>query len=54
MFQEIFQVYPLLSTLQMAFMVWMIVDAYRRPAERFWFWVIFLFQPIGPWAYFFM
>ena len=46
--------YPYLWLPQMAFTVWMLVDAYRRPAEQFWFWIIFLFQPIGPWAYFFM
>ena len=54
MFHEIFYAYPLLSVVQMAFTVWMLVDAYRRPAEQFWLWVIFLFQPIGPWAYFFV
>ena len=53
MFHEILYAYPLLSLVQMAFTIWMLVDAYRRPAEQFWYWVIFLFQPIGPWAYFF-
>ena len=36
----------------MAFTIWMLVDAYRRPAEQFWYWVIFLFQPIVPRPYF--
>jgi hypothetical protein len=34
-------------------MVWMLVDAYRRGAEQFWFWVIFLVPVAGAWAYFF-
>ncbi|MFL5328162.1 MAG: tetratricopeptide repeat protein [Gemmataceae bacterium] len=42
-----------LGLLQLAFTIWMIVDAYNRGAESFWYWVIFIFQPIGPWAYFF-
>ncbi len=42
-----------LYLLEMAFTIWMLVDAYRRGAEFFWFWIIFLFQPIGPWVYFF-
>src|SRR4051812_4409702 len=53
MFFEIFYAYPVLSLLQTAFTVWMFIDAYRRSAEQFWLWVIFIFQPIGPWAYFF-
>ena len=40
--------------LQMGFVIWMAVDAYRSAgAEPFWYWVIVLFQPIGPWIYFF-
>jgi hypothetical protein len=38
---------------QLAFTVWMLVDCYRRGADTFWFFVIFLFQPVGPWVYFF-
>jgi hypothetical protein len=41
------------SLLQMAFTIWMAVDAYQRRVEPFWYWVIVLFQPIGPWIYFF-
>lgn len=37
---------------QMAFTLWMAVDAYQRRAEQYWFWIIFLFQPLGAWAYF--
>src|SRR5262245_47522683 len=45
--------HPLLSLAQTAFMVWMLVDAYRRGAESFWFWVILLVPVLGAWAYFF-
>lgn len=45
--------HPYVYFAQAAFTVWMLVDAYRRPAESFWLWVIFLFQPVGPWVYFF-
>src|SRR4051794_29518163 len=40
--------------LQMAFTVWMLVDAYRRGVEYFWYYLIFFFQPVGAWAYFFI
>jgi hypothetical protein len=43
----------LLSFCQVAFVIWMVVDAYHRHAEPFWYWVILLFQPIGVWIYFF-
>ena len=41
------------SLLQMAFTIWMAVDAYQRGVDYFWYWVILLFQPIGPFIYFF-
>lgn len=41
------------SLLQLAFTIWMAVDAYHRRVDFFWYWVILLFQPIGPWIYFF-
>ena len=41
-----------LFILQHAFMAWMLIDAYRRGAERRWFWIIFI--PFGEWYYFFM
>jgi hypothetical protein len=47
------QAYPLLALAQLAFTLWMLVDAYRRQAEAFWFWVIFLVPLVGPLAYFF-
>jgi hypothetical protein len=31
----------------------MMVDAYQRRVEPFWYWIILLFQPIGAWGYFF-
>jgi hypothetical protein len=45
--------YPYLALAQTAFMVWMLVDAYSRGAQPFWFFVIFFAQPIGAWVYFF-
>jgi hypothetical protein len=42
-----------LSLLQLAFTVWMVLDAYKRRVEPFWYWVVLLFQPIGAWVYFF-
>lgn len=42
-----------LGPAQMAFTIWMFVDAYRRRVDQFWYWVIVLLQPIGAWAYFF-
>lgn len=47
-----FYEYPWLYLLQGAFTVWMLIDAYRRPAEQFWLWVILIFQPLGSWGYF--
>jgi len=37
---------------QLAFTLWMCVDAYRRQADGFWLWIILLLQPVGAWAYF--
>jgi hypothetical protein len=45
---------PVLSVLQLAFTIWMLADAYSRRVEYFWYWVIFIFQPIGPWVYLFV
>jgi hypothetical protein len=42
----------LLYLAQIGFTIWMLVDAYRRSAEWFWFWVILLLQPFGAWVYF--
>jgi hypothetical protein len=54
MFYELLSEYPWLYLVQTAFMIWMLVDAYRRPADYFWFFIIFFLQPIGPWIYFFV
>jgi hypothetical protein len=57
LFREFFVDAPLvaqgLGLIQMAFTVWMLVDAYQRRVEMFWYWVIFFFQPLGAWVYFF-
>jgi hypothetical protein len=54
---ELFDVAPhvaqALTLLQLAFTAWMLIDAYQRRVEMFWYWVIFLFQPVGAWIYFF-
>jgi hypothetical protein len=52
-FLEIFGLYTIPALLQTAFTIWMLVDAYRRGAEVYWYLVIFLLQPIGAWVYFF-
>ena len=56
-FQELFVDAPLvmqvLGLLQLAFTVWMAVDAFQRHVEMIWYWVILFFQPIGAWVYFF-
>ncbi len=39
---------------QLALTVWMLVDAYRRGADFYWYWIILVFQPLGAWAYFFL
>ncbi len=49
----LFLAHPLLSLGQTAFMVWMLIDAYRRRAEGFWFWVILFLPGLGAWVYFF-
>ena len=43
-----------LGLLQLAITVWMMFDAYRRGADTYWYWVIFFFQPVGAWIYFFV
>jgi hypothetical protein len=50
---ELFYLYPILSLLQTAFMIWMLVDAYRRRAEWFWFFYILFLPFAGAWLYFF-
>lgn len=50
---EIYSLFPILSLLQTGFMIWMLVDAYRRGAEWFWFLIILFVPMAGAWAYFF-
>jgi hypothetical protein len=42
----------ILYYLQTAFMVWMLVDAFQRRAQYYWY--IVLFVPFGAWVYFFL
>jgi hypothetical protein len=50
---DVFTYYPILSLLQTAFMVWMLVDAYRRGAEYYWYLIILFLPVVGAWVYFF-
>lgn len=50
---QLFYTYPYLTLAQGAFTIWMLVDAYRRGAENFWFWVILFVPLVGAWGYFF-
>lgn len=43
----------LLFYLQSAFTLWMLFDAGQRRVSYYW-WMIILFPPVGPWIYFFM
>jgi hypothetical protein len=53
-FYDFLYQYPYLALAQTAFMVWMLVDAYRRHADFIWFWVIILLPILGAWIYFFV
>ena len=44
----------LLQLIGLAFTIWMIVDAFRRRAEFWWFLIIILFGPLGALIYFLM
>lgn len=46
-------VVQVLSLLQLGFTIWMMVDAYHRGVEQYWYWIILFFQPLGAWVYFF-
>lgn len=52
-FNELLSEHPLLSVLQLMMTIGMLVDAYRRGVEYWWFFLIFWLQPIGSWVYFF-
>jgi hypothetical protein len=51
---DFFYNHPYLTLAQVAFTVWMLIDAYTRRAEPVWFWVVLLFPVVGAWAYFFV
>jgi len=42
----------ILLILSYAFSIWMLVDAYQRRAEHYWYLIIFF--PFGEWVYFFL
>ncbi len=46
--------YPALSVIQLAFAIWMLVDAHRRGMDYYWFFIIFFVPIAGPLAYFFL
>lgn len=46
--------YPVLSVIQLAFAIWMLVDAHRRGMDYYWFFIIFFVPIAGPLAYFFL
>ena len=43
-----------LYLLKGAFTIWMLTDVQRRGLDYYWFYIILLFQPLGPWIYFFL
>ena len=45
--------HPIVSVLQVAFTIWMAVEA-ARSGNSYWIWIIIVFQPIGPWIFFFV
>ncbi|MCA9015134.1 MAG: PLDc N-terminal domain-containing protein [Planctomycetaceae bacterium] len=48
-------IWDLLGFLYFLFWVWMLVDCIRKDPDRFiWFWVIFVFPPVGALIYFFV
>jgi hypothetical protein len=53
LFYDLLASHPLLYAVQLLFTIGMIVHAYRRGVEQWWFYVIFFVQPVGAWVYFF-
>lgn len=45
---------PWMYYAQLAFTLGMLIHAFRTGAELFWYFIIFLIQPFGSWAYFFL
>ena len=52
-FFNLIEDYPLLVALMGAFTIWMLIDAYQRHAEPFWYYIILIVPVVGPWVYFF-
>jgi hypothetical protein len=52
-FYTFFAEHPIFAAVQVAFTIWMLVDAYHRGVDYFWYWIILLAPAIGPVAYFF-
>jgi hypothetical protein len=46
--------WQLLYLAQAGFTIWMLIDAGRRHTEVYWFWIVLVAQPVGPWIYFFL
>jgi hypothetical protein len=53
-FLPFFRDVPFLYLLQLAFMIWMLVDCARRGTDYYWFWIILFVPGIGAWIYFFV
>ncbi len=49
---EFLEHYQYLAIVQTAITVGMLLDAYRRSAEPFWYLIILFLQPVGAWVYF--
>lgn len=48
-------IWDFLGFLYFLFWIWMMVDCIRKDPDRFlWFWLIFVFQPVGAFIYFFI
>lgn len=52
-FTDLLWHYPILSAIQSVFTIVMLIDAYRRGAEVWWYYVIIFMPLLGSWAYFF-
>jgi hypothetical protein len=50
---ELLYQYPYVAVAQGAFVVWMLIDAHRRQADNYWFWIILFVPLVGAWGYFF-
>src|SRR5438046_2312922 len=53
-FWDLIAIHPFLGLLHAGLTVWLLIDAYRRQADYFWFFVIFFVPLAGAAAYFFV